>query len=139
MPPISPGATGEATQVVTPEMTAARFVSGLVPTFSTPALIALMENAAVRALEPFMEPGQTSVGIEVSIRHLAATPVGMQVTARAELVAVEGRRLQFRVSARDEVETIGEGTHGRAVIDLARFRQRFEQKLTQARQGHGGQ
>jgi predicted thioesterase len=140
MAAIPVGAVGESSQVVTAELTAASYGSGLVPTFSTPAMIALMENASVRALAQYMETGQTSVGVEVAIRHLAATPVGMTVTARAEVIAVEGRRVQLRVTARDEIELIGEGTHGRAVIDEARFQQRFVQKLEAGRAaaGHGG-
>ncbi len=128
MADIQVGATGEASEIVTEQLTAARWGSGLVSGFSTPAMIALMENASVQAMQPFLAPGQSSVGIEVSIKHLAATPVFMRVRARAEVVEVNGRRVRLQVAAWDDREQIGEGTHWRAIIELARFQQRLEEK-----------
>ena len=116
-----PGLTSEIETVVTETDTAEHLGSGLVPVFGTPALVGLMENAAVRALEGHLPPDQTSVGGRIDVRHLAATPVGMRVRARAELVEVEGRRLAFRIEAWDEAEPIGEATHERFVVDVERF------------------
>jgi fluoroacetyl-CoA thioesterase len=118
---LAPGLIGEAEAVVTEADTADRWGSGLVPVFGTPALVGLMEGAAVHALADRFPPGRTSVGGRIDVRHLAPTPVGMRVHARAELLEVEGRRLVFRVEAWDEVEQIGEATHERFVIDEERF------------------
>ena len=115
------GLTGEVEAVVTEANTADRWGSGLVPVFGTPALVGLMESAAVQALKGCLPPGQTSVGGRIDVRHLAPTPVGMRVHARAELVEVDGRRLKFRVEAWDEAEKIGEATHERFVVDGERF------------------
>ena len=101
MDELAPGLTGEIEAVVTEADTAARLGSGLVPVFGTPALVGLMEGAAVQALAGRLPPGQTSVGGRIDVRHLAPTPVGMRVRARAELLEVEGRRLVFRVEAWD--------------------------------------
>jgi predicted thioesterase len=89
--------------------------------YATPALVALMENASVRALEGHLPPGATSVGGQIDLRHLAATPVGMKVRARAELAEVHGRKLVFRIQAWDEVELVGEASHVRFIIDEAVF------------------
>jgi len=118
---LAPGLVGKVEVVVTEADTAARWGSGLVPVFGTPALVGLMEGAAVQALEGHLPPGRTSVGGRIDVRHLAPTPVGMRVRARAELLEVEGRRLVFRVEAWDETEQIGEATHERFVIDEQRF------------------
>ncbi len=119
---------GESEAVVTGEWSAVRMGSGTVPVLATPALVALMEQAAVRALEGRLPPGQTSVGVRIDVRHLAATPLGMRVRARAVLTAAEGRRLTFQIEAWDEVEKIGEATHERALVDLARFMERVRGK-----------
>ena len=87
-----------------------------------------MERAAVNALKPYLATGQQSVGTMVNVRHLAATPVGATVTAKAELIAVDGRRLTFKVTAHDGTDLIGEGTHERALIDLARFEAKVKAK-----------
>ncbi|MBI4671110.1 MAG: thioesterase family protein [Chloroflexi bacterium] len=137
MPEIAIGLTGETTQVVTTEKTAAYWGSGLVAAFATPALVALMENAAFNAVKPLLSETQTTVGAEVNIKHLAATPVGMTVRARAELSQMDGRKLVFKVEAWDDVEKIGEGTHTRFVVDLVRFNQRFEQKRAAKRTTDG--
>lgn len=125
---LGPGLVGEASEVVTEALTAATYASGLVPAFATPALVGLMETAAFSASQPHLDVGQTSVGVEVNIKHLAATPVGMRVRARAEVSSVDGRRISFKVEAWDEVEKIGEGTHSRVIVDEAKFNERFKAK-----------
>lgn len=122
------GLTGEASVIVATELTAAHLGSGAVAVFATPEMVRLMEHAAVNSLEHHLAPGQQSVGTSVNIKHLAATPVGATVTARAELVSVDGRRLLFKVSAHDGIDLIGEGLHERAVIDLAKFEARVAAK-----------
>lgn len=129
------GLVGETTEPVTAENTASRWGSGMVAGFSTPAMVALMENAAFNATKDVLPEGQTTVGVEVNIKHLAATPVGMSVRARAELIGIEGRKLTFNVEAWDDVEKVGEGTHARFVVDLDRFEKRFEQKRNR-KEGH---
>jgi fluoroacetyl-CoA thioesterase len=118
---LTPGLTAEIQHTVTDADTASKWGSGLVPVFSTPALVGLMESAAVSALTGHLSPGQTTVGGRINMRHLAATPVGMQVRARAELKSVEGRKLVFKIQAWDAVERIGEADHERFVIEEAKF------------------
>lgn len=108
--------------------TAAAVGSGGIAVFSTPMMIALMECAAMNAVQPFLADGETTVGTLVNVKHLAATPVGMQVRAVARLDLVEGRRLLFTVEAFDEREKIGEGTHERFVIQAERFLAKVRQK-----------
>jgi fluoroacetyl-CoA thioesterase len=115
------GARGVATAKVTAENTALALGSGDVPVFGTPALVALMEQAAVLALAGGLEPGETTVGTRLEIAHLAATPVGAAVRAEAELVAVEGRKLTFAVAAFDDRQKIGEGRHQRMRVARDRF------------------
>jgi len=126
---IAPGLIGEITHLVSESDTAARYGSGLVPVLSTPHLIALMESAAQAALNPYMEPGQSAVGTRIEMQHLAATPVGMEVRVRAELLTVEGRRLRFHIAAWDAVEKIGECEHERFIINKERFMQRVAEKM----------
>ena len=128
MSEITIGLVGETVEPVTRELTAAYMASGLVASFATPALVALMENAAFNAVKAFLAEGQTTVGTEVNIKHLAATPVGMTVRARAELLEHDGRKLVFKVEAWDDVDKIGQGTHTRFIVDVERFQQRFAQK-----------
>jgi fluoroacetyl-CoA thioesterase len=128
MAELKPGLVGESTAVVNELLTAASYGSGLVPAFATPAMIALMENASVAAIQPYLSAGQTSVGIEVNVKHLAASPVGMRVRAHSKVTAVDGRRVTFEVQAWDDKEKIGEGTHVRAIIDDARFAERLAKK-----------
>jgi predicted thioesterase len=128
MPELVIGLVGENTELVTIESTAARWGSGLVNGYSTPAMVALMENAAFAATAHILPTGQTTVGTRVEINHLAATPVGMQVRARAELTRIEGKRLFFNVEAWDQVEKIGEGKHERFIVDAARFAERLSKK-----------
>jgi fluoroacetyl-CoA thioesterase len=121
MDELAPGLTGEVETLVTEADTADRWGSGLVPVLGTPALVGLMEGAAVQALAGHLPPGRTSVGGRIDVRHLAPTPVGMRVRARAELLQVDARRLVFHVEAWDEVAKIGEATHERFVVDEERF------------------
>jgi fluoroacetyl-CoA thioesterase len=125
---LQPGLVGEASITVTDTMTAAALGSGNVDAFSTPALIALLEAAAIDALKGRLPDGQTSVGTMLNVRHLAATPVGMAVTARATLKEIDGRRLVFDVEAWDAVERIGEGTHERFIVTRTRFEERVRGK-----------
>jgi predicted thioesterase len=127
-PRLTPGLKGSADIVVAAEHTAPHVGSGRVPVLATPVVINLLEAAALAAVEHLLPAGHQSLGTELNVRHFAATPVGMRVWAEAELVAVEGRTLKFRVSARDEREPIGEGTHERVVVNVARFDRRMEQK-----------
>jgi predicted thioesterase len=122
------GLTGEYQVQVVPENTAKHLGSGSVLVFATPELVRAMERAAVRAVDPLLPDGYRTVGAQVDVRHLAATPVGMTVSARAELVEVNGRKLTFHVEAFDDVEKIGEGTHQRVIIDLAKFGERVAAK-----------
>ena len=115
------GMRGEATLVVGEAQTAAAFGAGGVQVLGTPVMIGLMENAAWRLVQPHMNAGETTVGTLVNVRHLAATPLGDTVTATAELVEIDGRRLVFRVEARDSRQVIGEGTHERSRVLLDRF------------------
>lgn len=130
--PLPLGLTGRVEKVVEDFLTARHLGSGAVPVFATPAMIALMEWAATEAVTPHLPAGYQTVGTHVDVRHLAATPVGMKVTARAELLEVNGRDLLFRVWAEDEKELIGEGMHRRALIDVARFQRRVQAKKAPA-------
>lgn len=123
-----PGLTGEARTKVTEANTAAAVGSGGIAVFATPMMIALMESAALQAVQPHLAEGESTVGTLVNIKHMAATPLGMQVRAVARLDAVEGRRLLFTVEAFDEAEKIGEGSHERFVIQVERFLGRVGQK-----------
>lgn len=96
--------------------------------FSTPRLVSFLERTAHESILPFLEEGQSSVGTIVNIRHLAATPVGMQIRFHSELVAIEGRKLTFKVEAWDEVEQIADGEHERFIIDESRFNRRLTEK-----------
>ena len=118
------------TQIVVQEDDTARASGGetLPSVLSTPRMISYLERTAHGALLPYLAEGQSSVGTSVNIRHLAATPVGMTVRFRAELMAVDGRRVRFKLEAWDEVEKIAEGEHERFIIDVARFIERLVKK-----------
>jgi len=102
--------------------------AALPPVFATPMMVTAMENAALNAVRDYLDVGESAVGTAVNVRHLAATPVGHRVTAEAVVTKVDGRRIEFNVSARDEIEEIGNGTHERMVVDLTRLGQRLEAK-----------
>ena len=128
MKPIALGARGEASRSVTPDQTAEAFGSGLVPVYATPAMVGLMEQAAVNALAAALEPDETSVGTRIEVSHLAATPPGDQVRAEAVVEAVAGRRLTFTLTAWDSTEKIGEGRHERVVVSRERFLDKLGKK-----------
>lgn len=115
------GTACESSCTVTKEKTAAAVGSGSLDVFATPEMLALMENAAAKCADIFLEDGETSVGTYLGVSHTAATPVGMTVTAKAELTAVNGRELKFHVTACDEAGVIGEGEHTRFVILTEKF------------------
>ena len=123
------GAKGSFSLVVAPEHLASRFKDAtLPPVLATPVMIMAMENAALNAIKPYLESGETAVGTRVDVRHLAATPLQRQVTAEAEVTRVDGRRIEFSVHASDEDEQIGAGTHERMVIDRAKLAARLKVK-----------
>ena len=122
------GAKGRAETVVTEHNTANAVGSGLVPVFATPYIIALMENAAVNAVGPYMAEGEGTVGTRLDVSHDAATPIGMKVWAEAELVRVDRKALTFNVTAYDEAGVIGKGTHDRFIITVDRFLAKAEQR-----------
>src|SRR3954466_4155614 len=128
---LKPGLRGEAGLVVSGEHTAPRVGSGAVSVLATPVMINLMEAAALAAVERFLPPGYQSLGTVLNVRHIAATPVGMRVQATAIVQAVEGRTIRFTVEARDERERIGDGTHERVVVNVAKFDHRVKRKLAQ--------
>jgi predicted thioesterase len=122
------GLKGTTEIVVGTRDTAPHIGSGKIKVLATPVLVMMMEEAALNAVEGLLPAGHQTVGTRLDITHIAATPVGMRVVATAELVKVEGRKLTFRVSARDEKEPIGEGTHERIVVNVARFDERAQKK-----------
>jgi fluoroacetyl-CoA thioesterase len=123
------GAKGTYSLRVTPAHLANQFKDAALPhVFATPMMVTAMENAALNAVREYLDPGESAVGTIVNIRHLAATPVGHQVTAEAEVTKVDGRRIEFKVSAHDETEEIGNGTHERMVVDMGRLDQRLAAK-----------
>ena len=128
MTELTVGLKGETTITVTDSNTAAAHGSGNIPVFATPAMVALMENAAMNSVETELAPARTTVGTRLETTHVAATPVGMKVTAKAELTGVEGKKLLFKVEAFDEKELIGSGSHERFIIDKEKFLQRVEAK-----------
>lgn len=123
------GLEGRAETVVTQENTAEAMGSGLLPVFATPCMIALMENAASSSLLPYLAEGEGSVGVRLDVAHTSATPAGLKVWAVSKVTAVEGRRIDFEVSAFDERGEIGRGTHSRAVIQSERFMEKARRKL----------
>lgn len=125
---IAAGLRGEAHLTVDFTLTAAALGDFGVVVLGTPYMINLMEIASAKAVEPELESGQTTVGSLVDVKHLAATPIDMRVTATSRLVQVDGRRLVFEVEAYDEREKIGEGRHERFIVDLERFLDKTRQK-----------
>ena len=130
MRPIPLGTKGTSTLRVRPEHLASQFKDEILPhVFSTPMMVLLMENAALAAVRPYLEAGESCVGTVVNIRHLAATPVGQQVRAEADVTHIDGRRIEFNVTAYDEDQEIGRGVHERIVIDLRRFNERLARRV----------
>ncbi|MBI3452149.1 MAG: thioesterase family protein [Rhodospirillales bacterium] len=127
MKPIPSGVKGSFTLVVKPEHLANRFKDAMLPpVLATPMMIMIMENAALNALKPYLDAGESAVGTRVDVRHLTATPTGRRVTGAAEVTKVDGRRIEFFVRAHDGTAEIGVGTHERMIIDMAKFAARLE-------------
>src|ERR1700752_3709003 len=115
------GAKGSFSMQVAPERLASRFKDAMLPpVLATPVMIMMMENAALNAIKPYLDEGESAVGTHVDVVHLAATLEGVHVTASAEVTKVDGQRVDFRIEAKDGTQVIGMGTHGRRVIDLAK-------------------
>lgn len=128
MQELKPGLTGEATLVVGPEHTAESVGSGKVGVLATPVMINVIEAAALEAIESHLPEGHQSLGTFLEVSHIAATPVGMRVKATAEVIKVEGRRVELKVRAEDEIEEIGSGVHHRLVVNVAKFDARVAKK-----------
>lgn len=126
---LSIGLKGATELVVGEEHTAPRIGSGRVHVLATPVMINLFEAASLAAIEHLLPAGHQSLGTRLDVTHVAATPVGMRVTAHAEVIAIEGRVVTFRVAAHDEKDLIGEGTHQRMVVNLERFDKRVQDKI----------
>ena len=128
---LEPGLKGSAETVVVHENTAAAVGSGALEVFATPSMIALMEKAALETVKPFLAEGESTVGTEIHVTHDSAIPLGLTVTAEAELVEVDRRKLSFKVLARSGDEIIGKGTHTRFIVSQERFMQKVEAKKQQ--------
>jgi fluoroacetyl-CoA thioesterase len=121
------GAKGSFSLVVAPDHLANRFKDAMLPpVLATPVMIMTMENAALNAIKPYLDQGETAVGVRVDVVHQAATPEGARVTASAEVTKVDGPRIEFRIEASDGAQVIGAGTHERRVINLAKFSERLK-------------
>ena len=129
MSDLRPGLRGSAKMVVGEEHTASRVGSGVIQVLATPVMINLMEAAALDAMEKHLPAGRQSLGTHLDVSHVAATPVGMRVVAKAEVLEVDGNKVTLRVEALDEAGLIDEGTHKRVVVDVARFDARVQDKV----------
>jgi len=132
MTALKPGMVHEEELLVEEVHTASHLGSGGVNVLATPVMVGLMEVAARNLVDPLLEPGHMTVGTGLNIKHLAATPQGMRVRARAELLSVKGHRLEFNVEAFDDREKVGEGTHTRAIINVRQFWDRLQTKTDTA-------
>jgi predicted thioesterase len=132
LPLVKPGSRGSTELVVGEQHTAPSIGSGKVRVLATPVMINLFEAAALAAVEHLLPAGYQSLGTHLDVRHIAATPVGMKVTATARVVSVDGRNIKFAVEAKDEKDVIGDGTHERVVVNVAKFDQRVQQKISKA-------
>jgi fluoroacetyl-CoA thioesterase len=130
-PGVETGLSGRAELVVGEQHTAPRVGSGMVHVLATPVMINLIEAAALAAIESRLPKGYQSLGTRLDVRHIAATPVGMKVFASAIVQSVSGRTVLFKVETHDEKELIGDGTHERVVVNVAKFDQRVQRKLGQ--------
>jgi fluoroacetyl-CoA thioesterase len=125
------GAMGTFTLRVLPEHLANQFKDATLPqVLATPVMILIMENSALNAIRPFLDLGESAVGTAIDVRHLAATPAGHDVCAEAEVIKVDGKRIEFKVSASDQMEEIGNGAHERTVINLHSFNERLAKKAS---------
>ena len=125
---LAPGLTGKHSVVVGHEHTAPHVGSGVVPVLATPVMVNLMEAAALAAVERFLPEGYQTLGTVLNVKHFAATPVGLEVTASAELIEINGRTLTFALKAKDAQEAIGDGTHERVIVNVERFEARAKKK-----------
>jgi len=125
---LKPGLKAEKTETVSEKNTAGALGSGGLAVYGTPAMITLMEMTSLAAVAPLLPSGWSTVGTELNVKHLSATPLGMKVTAHAELLGVDGRALVFKVEVFDEAGKIGEGTHGRFIVENERFMAKTESK-----------
>ncbi len=131
MKSIPVGATGSFSLVVNPEHLASRFKDATLPAvLATPVMIMVMENAALNAIKPYLDAGESALGTRVDVRHLAATPAGRRVTGEAIVTGVDGRRIEFAIRATDGAEEIGVGTHERMMINLVKFSERLKAKFS---------
>jgi len=126
---LSIGMDGETHELVTQENTAKKYGSGGIDVYATPAMVSLMENASLKAVDPKLPEGFATVGIKLDVKHLAATPIGMNVRAKAILKSIENKKLTFQVEAYDEKEIIGEGIHIRYIIQTDKFLQKAQEKI----------
>jgi len=129
MRPVPVGTKGSFTRVISADDLASGLDASLAPAMPTPTMIGMMELAAIDALRSFLEPGESSLGMAIEVRHLAVTPEGHRVRAEAEVTGCDGRRIKFQVRAVDETEEIGIGVHRRAVVRTDGFDQRLKEKL----------
>ena len=123
------GIKGNTERIVTKELTAQVMGSGELPVFATPAVIALAEETAWRSVAPELEPGQGTVGTELHVEHIAATPVGMKIRCETELIGIDRRKLTFSVEVSDEADVVARGTHCRFIVENEKFLKRAEKKL----------
>ena len=123
------GLRGTYAMTVKPEHLASQFKDTILPpVLATPIMVLIMENAALNTIRDYLEPDEAAVGTQINVKHLAATPVGHRVVANAEVIEVDGRRIEFKVTACDETELIGAGTHQRMVVNLGRLKSRLAAK-----------
>ena len=124
------GAKGSFSLIVTQDHLASRFKDAtLPPVLATPIMIMVMENAALNAMKPYLDAGETALGTQVDVRHISATPAGRSVTGEAVVTKIDGRRIEFTIRATEGSEVIGLGTHQRVVIDLAKFSRQLKSKF----------
>ena len=136
MKPIAIGTKGSATVTVTKDALASSTGSGGVDVFSTPCLVLLMEEAAVEALKGYLDDEETTVGTHICIDHIAATPIGLRITANAEVTEVDGRKITFVVTASDDVELIGKGVHERFLVNKEKFTAKSLRKIDIHKDSH---
>jgi len=124
------GTKGSFSLVVLPEHLASRFKDAMLPPIlATPVMIMVMENAALNAMKPYLDADETALGTRVDVRHMSATPAGRRVSGEAKVAKIDGRRIEFTIRATDGAEVIGEGTHERVIINLARFSEQLKTKF----------
>lgn len=122
------GIRGCQETVVTERNTAESMLSGMLPVYATPSLIAFMEYTAFSSVHPLLDPGLATVGSKIDIKHVSASPIGMHIKCSSELIEIDGRRLVFKVEACDDFGLIGEGFHERYIIDIDRFMSKLDRK-----------